>query len=109
MKKASSSLFQLCCLIISSLLASTPVFAQDAAISADGTTDTNVVTPDGSNFDINGGDRAGSNLFHSFGNFSVPDGGSANFLNSTDIQNIISRVTGGQISDIQGAIAANGG
>ncbi len=109
MKKASSSLFKLCCLTISSLLASIPVFAQEAPISADGTTDTTVVTPDNSNFDINGGDRAGSNLFHSFGNFSVPIGGEAFFNNADDIQNIISRVTGGKISDIQGAIAANGG
>jgi filamentous hemagglutinin family protein len=83
--------------------------AQEAPITSDGTTATDVTTPDGSNFDINGGDKAGGNLFHSFGNFSVPNGGSANFLNSPDIVNIINRVTGGKISDIQGLISAQGG
>jgi filamentous hemagglutinin family protein len=82
--------------------------AQEAPITADGTTATDVNSSDSSNFDINGGDKAGGNLFHSFGNFSVPNGGSANFLNSPDILNIINRVTGGKISDIQGLIKANG-
>jgi filamentous hemagglutinin family protein len=79
-----------------------------AQISPDGTTATDVNTTDGNNFDLSGGDRAGGNLFHSFGNFSVPNGGSANFLNPTDINNIISRVTGGNISTIDGLIKANG-
>jgi filamentous hemagglutinin family protein len=87
---------------------SAPAIAQEAAITADGTTATDVITPDGSNFDIDGGDKAGSNLFHSFGNFGVPDGGSANFLNPVDIANIISRVTGGKTSTIEGLIKANG-
>ncbi len=94
-----------------------PTFAQEAPITSDGSTATEITTPDNSNFDINGGDslrdssasRAGGNLFHSFGNFSVPNGGSANFKNDLDIQNILSRVTGGNISDIQGAISANSG
>jgi filamentous hemagglutinin family protein len=79
-----------------------------AQVSPDGTTATDVNSSDGQNFDIGGGDRAGGNLFHSFGRFSVPGGGSANFLNSPDIQNIISRVTGGNISTIDGLIKANG-
>jgi filamentous hemagglutinin family protein len=89
------------------LLAS-PIYAQEAPVTADGSTATQINTNDNSNFDINGGDRAGGNLFHSFGNFSVPNAGSANFLNSPDVQNIINRVTGGNISDIQGAISAQG-
>jgi filamentous hemagglutinin family protein len=87
---------------------SIPALAQEAPITADGTTGTEINTNDGSNFDINGGDKAGGNLFHSFGNFSVPNGGAANFLNSPDIVNIINRVTGGKISDIQGLISAQG-
>jgi filamentous hemagglutinin family protein len=79
-----------------------------AQIAPDGTTATQVNTPDGNNFDINGGDTAGGNLFHSFGNFSVPTGGSANFLNSPEINNIISRVTGGNVSTIDGLIKASG-
>jgi filamentous hemagglutinin family protein len=94
--------------IISSFFISIPALAQEAPITADGTTSTTITTPDGSNFNINDGDKAGGNLFHSFGNFSVSNGGSANFLNSADIQNIISRVTGGNISNIEGLIKANG-
>jgi filamentous hemagglutinin family protein len=84
-----------------------PLKAQ--SISADGTTATDVTTTDNQNFNIDGGDRAGGNLFNSFGRFSVPTNGSANFNNPTDVQNIINRVTGGSLSDIDGLIKANGG
>ncbi|TWH55400.1 filamentous hemagglutinin N-terminal domain-containing protein [Dulcicalothrix desertica] len=57
---------------------------------------------------INGGTQAGSNLFHSFEEFSIPDGAGAYFNNKLDIQNIISRVTGSKISNINGVIRANG-
>ena len=82
-----------------------PVLAQ---VTADGTTSTTVTSPDGDNFTIDDGDRAGGNLFHSFQDFSVPTNGSAFFNNVDAIENIFSRVTGGNISSIDGLIRANG-
>lgn len=63
-------------------------------------------------FDITGGTRPGGgpNLFHSFGNFDVPDNNIANFLNTSGLatSNILGRVTGGNISDIFGTIQTTG-
>jgi filamentous hemagglutinin family protein len=79
-----------------------------AQVSSDGTLSTTVSNPDNLNFTINNGDRVGGNLFHSFREFSVPNGGSAVFQNPLDVQNIISRVTGGSLSQINGLIQAQG-
>lgn len=67
-----------------------------------------VVIPDGNIIRIEEGTRAGTNLFHSFEEFSVLSGSQAFFNNSADIGNIISRVTGGKVSNIDGLIRANG-
>jgi filamentous hemagglutinin family protein len=63
-------------------------------------------------FNITGGTRpsGGANLFHSFGNFSVPNNNIANFLNETSLptSNILGRVTGGNISNILGTVQTTG-
>ena len=67
-----------------------------------------VVDVDGDFFEITGGTAAGGNLFHSFEAFSIPTNSAAFFNNAADIDNIISRVTGGSLSNLDGLIQANG-
>src|SRR5215813_9958352 len=63
-------------------------------------------------YDITGGTRPGGgpNLFHSFGQFNVPNNNIANFLNDSGLatSNILGRVTGGNISNIFGTIQTTG-
>ena len=50
------------------------------------------------------GKLAGNNLFHSFSQFNIATGESATFTGQASIQNVISRVTGGNLSTINGLI-----
>src|SRR5439155_4799153 len=50
------------------------------------------------------GQIRGSNLFHSFGQFNLSRGESATFTGPNTIANILSRVTGGSPSNIDGTI-----
>ena len=105
MKLITIPLVQSSSLLFCFALVPLPAVAQ---VMPDGTTSTKVIPDGNDNFTINDGDRAGGNLFHSFQDFSVPTNGSAFFNNALDIDNIISRVTGGSISNIDGLIRANG-
>ena len=58
---------------------------------------------------IEGGLKSGSNLFHSFEEFSIPEGMEASFENSLEIENIFTRVTGDSASTINGTLSAQGG
>ncbi|MEC4818850.1 MAG: S-layer family protein [Scytonema sp. PMC 1069.18] len=81
---------------------SLPTLAQ---VTSDGTTNT-TVNANGNDFTILNGINKGNNLFHSFSNFSVPTGGSATFdlTNTPNITTIFSRVTGGNVSNVDGVI-----
>ena len=79
------------------------VFAQ--SITIDGTLHpTRTLT--GANYRIRQADgrTVGRNLFHSFGRFNLNTGESATFESTPDIRNIITRVTGGSPSAIDGLI-----
>jgi filamentous hemagglutinin family protein len=66
------------------------------------------VSGNGTNFSITGGLNKGQTLFHSFTDFSVPTNGQANFNNPVGNRDIITRVTGGVFSDINGLVNTNG-
>ncbi|MGB3401328.1 MAG: filamentous hemagglutinin N-terminal domain-containing protein [Microcoleaceae cyanobacterium] len=57
---------------------------------------------------IDGGAIRGSNLFHSFQEFNINQGGGAYFSNPEGISNILSRVTGGNLSNISGILGVLG-
>jgi filamentous hemagglutinin family protein len=73
------------------------------AITSDGTLGT-TITQSGNLHNINGGTIKGTNQFHSFRQFSVGTGDVASFNGPTTIENILSRVTGGTRSDIDGTV-----
>lgn len=93
--------------IFTSTFLNLPSEIANAQVTADDTVNTKV-TETGSVSEITGGETRGDNLFHSFQEFSVGTGETASFLNSNEIANIFSRVTGGKVSSIDGLIRANG-
>ena len=63
----------------------------------------------GPNYEISAGmgQLRGRNLFHSFGQFNVLTGESATFTGPASVANILSRVTGGNPSVIDGLLQSN--
>jgi filamentous hemagglutinin family protein len=57
---------------------------------------------------IDGGATRGANLFHSFSEFNVGEGRGVYFANPDGIENILSRVTGGNASQILGRLGVLG-
>ncbi len=84
--------------------------AQEAIVPASDGTGT-AVTRTGSQFNITGGapSKDGANLFHSFTKFGLSAEQIANFQSSPAIRNIFGRITGGDISQIDGLIKVTGG
>ncbi|MDV3001593.1 MAG: hypothetical protein N5P05_003199 [Chroococcopsis gigantea SAG 12.99] len=63
---------------------------------------------DGVSDRIDGGARRGGNLFHSFQEFNVNAGKKVYFANPEGVMNILSRVTGGNASQIMGKLGVLG-
>ncbi|MTJ53015.1 filamentous hemagglutinin N-terminal domain-containing protein [Anabaena sp. UHCC 0253] len=57
---------------------------------------------------IENGATRGINLFHSFQEFNVDVGKTVNFVNPINIENILTRVTGNNVSNILGTLGVNG-
>jgi len=74
-----------------------------ADITPDGTLGTDV-SQAGVDFTITGGTERGTNLFHSFSLFDINTGETASFQGPASIANILSRVTGGFTSNIDGTL-----
>jgi filamentous hemagglutinin family protein len=86
-----------------------PTVSVEAQVTPDESLSTNVEQQGENQLNINGGEREGNNLFHSFEEFSVPEGIEAVFENALDIENIFTRITGEEASAINGILRTQGG
>lgn len=103
--------FLYCCLLLGSLLSTaTPAVSEvtlDGSLGSRGPVSSGAL-PNGTQttylISDNLGRRAGGNLFHSFDRFNISRGESATFTGPNDIRNVVSRVTGGSASSIDGIL-----
>jgi len=87
-----------------------PIFEINAQLIPDNTLgkENSIVNPAKLLQRIDGGATRGSNLFHSFKEFNIDSGKSVYFSNPTAIQNILTRVTGKNTSNIFGKLGVLG-
>ncbi|MEQ9667645.1 CHAT domain-containing protein [Coleofasciculus sp. G2-EDA-02] len=95
--------------LITALILSSPTVAEPIIPANDGTGTS--IDEEGNQFNIQGGSLSGdgANLFHSFEEFGLSANEIANFISNPQIQNILGRVVGGEVSIIQGLIQVTGG
>lgn len=96
---------------IAGLSSHRPTLAQGITPSADGSTTITPAPGQAATYNILGGTLSGDrlNLFHSFQEFSLDSGQTANFQSNPAIRNILGRVTGGNPSLINGLMQVTGG
>ncbi|WP_159783018.1 filamentous hemagglutinin N-terminal domain-containing protein [Sodalinema gerasimenkoae] len=70
--------------------------------------DNSRLVPEGNQIRIEGGTVRGDNLFHSFQEFSIPESLEVHINNASTIETIITRVTGSNLSQLDGQLSANG-
>ncbi|MBD2203206.1 filamentous hemagglutinin N-terminal domain-containing protein [Calothrix sp. FACHB-1219] len=101
-----------CCTFSSIICKATLVRAEiqpDNTLGGEATILTPGVEVKGATADIiNGGAVRGANLFHSFREFSIGDGQQVYFANPTGVENILTRVTGNNRSEILGTLGILG-
>lgn len=98
-------------LLFCSLFLTIPKMAATAEITPDNTLDeeNSVITPVNKlNDKIEGGAKRGSNLFHSFQEFNIGAGRGVDFVNPSGVENILTRVTGNNVSKIFGRLRVLG-
>jgi filamentous hemagglutinin family protein len=88
-----------------------PIFPTKAQLVPDntlGAESSKVTSIDSANDRIDGGASRGANLFHSFQEFNVGARRGVSFFNPSGIENILTRVTGSNISNILGKLGVLG-
>ncbi|BAZ39331.1 filamentous hemagglutinin outer membrane protein [Calothrix sp. NIES-4101] len=97
------------------LIFAAPTLSVTAQITPDNTLgtessrlDTNVLINNVLGDKINGGAQRDRNLFHSFSEFNINDGQRVYFSNPSGVINILTRVTGGNASNILGTLGVDG-
>jgi filamentous hemagglutinin family protein len=94
--------------VVCSSIALTLISPAQAQILPASDTNTQVQTL-GNQSNISGGQQSGANLFHSFQQFDLSSGQTANFQSNPSILNILSRITNGSPSQINGLLQITGG
>jgi filamentous hemagglutinin family protein len=97
--------------VIVAIYPQSQIAAAQSVVPAPDNTGTAVNPGSTGRYDITGGSRSkdGANLFHSFTQFGLNSGETANFLSNPGIKNILGRVVGGNPSLINGLIQVTGG
>ncbi|MEH2231139.1 MAG: filamentous hemagglutinin N-terminal domain-containing protein [Nostoc sp.] len=111
-QKASIKSILSLCLISTAFNQAIPAYAQitpDNTLGAEASQlNQNLIINGALGDKIDGGAIRGSNLFHSFSEFNIENGQRVYFANPTGIENILTRVTGGNASNIFGTLGVDG-